>query len=510
MKINSLKSDIKSSIAVFLVALPLCLGIALASGAPLISGLVSGLVGGLVVGIISSSHVSVSGPAAGLTVVCLESINKLGSYNIFLNSVIIAGLIQAILYLFRLGFIVDYVPTSVIQGMMAAIGIVIIIKQVPHALGRDIDFEGDFRFFATSTHDNSFYEILNALNSIHPGSITITLVSLLIIYSWDNMKIFNKLKMAIPSSLVAVFFAILLNQYFNLNLPTFYLKEDQGHRVSVPTDLSTFSGIFSALPLPNLNHFLQKEVWQIAFIIAIIASIESLLSLEASEKIDKKRRLTDPNRELLAQGIGNTLSGFIGGLPITSVVVRTTVNVNAGAESKLSCIFHSIFIFLSVIFLPNILNQIPLAALSAILMIVGLKLCSLKIIKKIWKLGNVQFYPFLVTIVAVVFSDILTGTLIGCIFGLFFVIKSMHLRAFTIVSDHNQYLIKFNKDVFFLNKAELKEKLGTIPNNSIVTLDGTKAAVIDHDIKDLIKDFIKSSEYKNIKVEVKHIRNVIG
>lgn len=502
------RKDFFAGLVVFLVALPLCLGIALASGAPLISGIISGIIGGVCVSLISTSHVSVSGPAAGLTVLVADAIISLGSFEKFLCAVILSGIFQIAFSILRLGFTVDYVPTSVIQGMMSAIGAVIIIKQIPHALGRDLDYEGNFSFFGSSLYGNSANELFEAIVSLHPGAASISLISLLILLSWKKLSTFFGFLKLIPPSLIVVFLSVWINWLFKEYAPGFYIAQGQGHRVEVPSTLQNISSFISSIPKPEYNTLFSLSVFKVGIVIAIVASIETLLSLEASEKLDKKKRLTDSNRELLAQGVGNILSGICGGLPLTSVVVRTTANVNAGCETKYASFIHGILLLISIVFFSHYLNEIPLSALAAVLIIVGAKLCSYRIFMKQYALGHVQNIPFLITIFAIICSDLLTGVILGWIVGLFFVLKSTHRFAFTIASEGDHYLIRFNKDVSFLNKAELKEKLNEIPNNCNLILDGTKATRIDHDIKDLLADFIKSAHYKNIKIELKHIRDI--
>ena len=503
-----IKKDFFSGIVVFLVALPLCLGIALASGAPLISGLVAGIIGGVIVSLISTSHVSVSGPAAGLTVIVADSINKMGSFENFLCAVIFAGFFQIAFFLFRFGFIANYVPASVIQGMMSAIGAVIILKQIPHALGRDVEHEGNLYFQAPDTKHNTFEEIFSALSSIHYGATTISLISLLILVYWNKIILIPKSIKLIPASLIVVLLSVAINQIFKVYFPGLYLPKGQGHLVEIPSTIGSFGSFLDSLPKANFSYFFSQNSILVGLVLATVASIETLLSIEASEKLDPKKRLVDSNKELLAQGLGNVSSGLLGGLPITSVVVRTTANVNSGCETKLSSIFHGLILLVSVILLPKYLNEIPLSALAAVLIILGVKLCSYSVCKKQYSLGSIQFIPFASTLVAVLLTDLLTGVVIGCVVGLFFVIKNSHHAAFTLVSEDNIHLIRINKDVSFVNKAELKEKLSLIPNDSNLILDGTKASRIDHDIKDVLRDFIESSTFKGINVEIKNIRNV--
>jgi MFS superfamily sulfate permease-like transporter len=497
--LNTLKGDLSAGLSVFLVALPLCLGIALASGAPLLSGLLAGIVGGLVVSVFSGSQVSVSGPAAGLTVVILNAIHSLGNFQSFLCAVILSGIIQIGFSFLSLGFIADFVPTAVIQGMLAAIGLVIILKQIPHALGSDYDYNGDFSFISVITDKNSFDEIIFAIDSIENGALLISTFSLLILVVWENFFKSGLLK-AIPPSLVVVIFGAVVNWHYANNWPALYLSAEGNHLVRL-----TFTSLKDAITLPDLTAVLNFNVILTAATIAIVASVESLLSIEASDKLDPYKRISNPNKELFAQGLGNICSGLIGGLPVTSVVVRTSANIYAGSKTWLSSFFHGLFLFLALLTIPQILNLIPLSCLSAILILIGFKLCKPKIFIEMYKSGYVQFIPFLVTIVSILISDLLTGVLIGILVGLFFVLKATHHSAFTLVNEGKLYLLRFNKDVSFINKAELKELLLSVPEKSSLIIDGIKAVCIDHDIKDVIRDFRNSAKFNSIDLEIKHI-----
>lgn len=500
-----LKSDIPSGLVVFLVALPLCLGIALASGAPLISGVVAGIVGGVVISLLSGSQVSVSGPAAGLTVIVIDAIATQGSYEKFLVAVMLAGAFQILFGVFRFGFIANYVPISVLQGMMAAIGLVIVLKQIPHALGRHADYEGNFSFSGSPTHGNTIDEILNSLLNFTPSAVLITLCCLTILLGWDStVKNISRFLRHIPASLVAVTAGLGLNQAFILYFPELSLQPGNGHLVELPT-IAADAGFLSILPRPEFSIITSIDTWRVAITLAIVASLESLLSVEAADKLDPQRRISNTNRELFAQGVGNLISGFLGGLPLTSVVVRTSANIYSGARTRFSSFFHGIFLLSTLLLIPNILNMIPLSALAAVLLVIGFKLFHPKQFKQLYDLGYVQFVPFVVTIVAIVFSDLLTGVLLGLFVGVFFVLKSNHHAVFTLVHQDNHYLLRFNKDVSFLNKSELKDKLSSIPRNSSLILDGTKALNIDHDICDILSDFRRAARYKHIEVELRHI-----
>jgi MFS superfamily sulfate permease-like transporter len=499
---NVFKHDGPAGTVVFLVALPLCLGIALASGAPLFAGVIAGFIGGIVVSVLSGSQVSVSGPAAGLAVIVATAIQTLGSYQAFLVAVVLAGAIQFLLGMIRAGVIADYVPNSVIKGMLAAIGVVIILKQIPHALGRDKNFEGDETFLARAG-DNSLTDIAHSVMSASPGAICIALVSLLVLIYWDQFAAkIGKVVQLIPGPLVVVLLGIGLNLAFGYIAPEWKLTSPE-HLVSLPVadSISTFFGQFM---LPDFTVLGNRQVWTVAVTIAIVGSLETLLSLEAADRLDPYHRISPPNRELRAQGVGNLISGLIGGLPITSVVVRTSANVYAGARTWTSAFIHGLLLLGSTLLIPNLLNLTPLACLASILIVVGYKLTKPALYKQMRSLGLGQFLPFLVTVVAIVFTDLLIGVLVGMTVGLFFVIRANHHESITVVTQDNYYLMRFNKDASFVNKNEFRTKLRAIPDNSHVILDGTKALYIDRDIFEAAEDFQKLAPYKNITIEFKH------
>ena len=402
--ITKLKNDIPASIVVFLVALPLCLGVALASGAPLLSGILAGIIGGIVVGILSKSHTSVSGPAAGLAAVVLAAITQLGNFNVFLLAVCLAGLIQLAAGIAKVGFIANFMPTNVIKGLLAAIGIILILKQIPHAVGFDKDYEGDFSFFQQDG-ENTFSELLNIFKYFSWGAIIISGISILVMIFWDKtpLKRFKYL----PASLVVVILGVLINLFFQKSFPSIALMQE--HLVNIPA----MDGINSLITMPDFKSIGNSQVWIVALTIAIVASIETLLNLEAVENLDPHKRVASPNKELVAQGVGNILSGLIGGIPITSVIVRSSVNINAGAETKMSAILHGLFLLLSLLLLSPVLNLIPLASLASILLLTGYKLAKISLFKDMYSKGLNQFIPFAVTVVAIVFTDLLVGVLIG-------------------------------------------------------------------------------------------------
>jgi MFS superfamily sulfate permease-like transporter len=505
-KINlfaNLKSDFASGLVVFLVALPLCLGIAMASGAPLFSGIISGIIGGIVVGYLSTSHISVSGPAAGLTAIVLTAITDLGAFDIFLTAVFIAGLMQLALGFIKAGSISNYFPTNVIEGMLAGIGIIIILKQLPHAFGYDSDFEGDQSFLQSDGND-TFSALLSIFNYIQLGSIIITILSLIILISWDKVPFLKKLKL-IPGALVAVVTGVILNEIFIASGSSLAIAKEHLVSLPVPSSLEEFKSI---IVTPNFSGLTNPKVWVIALTIAIVASIETLLSIEAADRMDVQKRYTDTNIELKAQGVGNMISSLLGGLPLTSVIVRTSANSNSGAKSKLSAIIHGILLLISVVSIPLVLNKIPLATLAAILLLVGYKLAKPATFKHFWEKGKYQFVPFISTLLAVVFTDLLKGVALGIAISIIFVLKGNLKRAYSFrkeeYADGDVIHIDLAQEVSFLNKAAIKLTLNDIPENSKVIIDAKDTVYIAHDILDLIHEFKTTRAVdQNIKVKLK-------
>jgi MFS superfamily sulfate permease-like transporter len=493
--------DLPSGLVVFLVALPLCLGIALASGAPLFSGIVAGIIGGIVVGSLSKSPLSVSGPAAGLTTIVLAGINDLG-YPAFLLSVLLAGLLQIVLGFMRAGFVGNFFPACVIKGMLAAIGLILILKQIPHALGYDADFEGD-QSFVQPDNQNTFTEILESFNQFSSGAIIISVISILVLVAW-NKDLLQRYKFfrLVPGPLVVVLIGVLSNIFFINVAPA--LSIDEKHLVSVPV-LSASSKLSSFITFPDFSMLLNPKVYITAATIAIVASLETLLSIEACDKLDPYRRITPLNRELKAQGTANAISGLLGGLPITSVIVRSSANINAGAKSKASTITHGVILVLSVILIPSILKQIPLSCLAGILIVIGFKLTAPLIYTTMYKKGISQFLPFIVTVLAVIFTNLLQGVCMGILVAMFFILKSNFQEAIIMVNTGTNYLMKFTKDISFLNKGTLRSTFSTIPNYSNITIDGSQANFIDQDIRETINDFMETSKVKNIEVKLKNI-----
>jgi MFS superfamily sulfate permease-like transporter len=496
-----IKGDWKSGIAVFLVALPLCLGIALASGAPLLAGLVAGIVGGTLVSLLSGSELSVSGPAAGLTIIVATAIGDLGSFPGFLVTVIIAGLIQVALGLLKMGKIGGFFPSSVIRGMLVAIGIVIILKQIPHAIGDDLDFIGEFEF-DQKDGENTFTEILKSIADIKIGALIISFIGLVILFSWTKLGQKFTWMNALPASLFVVLAGVGINEGLASWNPDWYLGDSKDHMVNLPIFAST-SEIFAGLISPDWSFLSNPKVYSIAVTLAIVATLESLLSLEATDSLDPLKRISSPDRELLAQGAGNVVSGLLGGLPITSVIVRSSTNIYSGGKSRMSGFFHGILLIVAVMLLPLYLNKIPLACLASILLYTGYKLAHPKEFKKVFAEGWKQYVPFLVTVVVVVGVDLLWGIFIGTLVGLAFVIITNYSQVFTVFKNGNDILIKFQKDVTFLHKMSLKETLRKIPAGSEVFIDATKVHFMDHDINLLIQEFMSTANERGIGVDLK-------
>ena len=504
-KINlfaNLKSDFASGLVVFLVALPLCLGIAMASGAPLFSGIISGIVGGIVVGYLSKSHLSVSGPAAGLTAIVLTAITDLGAFDVFLTAVFIAGIIQLGLGFIKAGSISNYFPTNVIEGMLAGIGIIIILKQLPHAFGYDSDFEGD-QSFVQSDGNNTLSSLLGIVDYVQLGAIIITALSLIILIAWDKVPFLKKLQ-SIPGALVAVILGVILNEIFTASGSSLAIAKEHLVSLPIPSSLEEFKQI---IVTPDFSSITNPKVWIVGLTIAIVASIETLLCIEAADRMDVHKRYTDTNVELKAQGIGNLVSSLLGGLPMTSVVVRTSANNNAGAKSKMSTIIHGILLMLSVLTIPAILNKIPLATLAAILLLVGYKLAKPATFKHFWKNGKYQFIPFIATLLAVVFMDLLKGVALGIIISVIFILKGNLKRAYSFrkqeYADGDIIHIDLAQEVSFLNKAAIKSTLNDIPENSEVIINAQDTVYIAHDVLDLIKEFKKiRAKEENIKVKL--------
>ena len=497
---NNLKRDLPAGIVVLLVALPLCLGIAMASGAPLFAGILTGIIGGIVVSSVSGSQLSVSGPAAGLTVIVFSAIASLGSYQTFLLAVVLAGFLQILLGFLKAGIIANYFPSAVIEGMLAAIGVILILKQLPHAVGYDSDFEGDESFFQVD-QSNTFSAMSEALTKFNVGAVLISVLSLLVLIYWPRIK---KLSM-IPAPVIVVAIGISLSFLFQST--SFALSAD--HLVTIPV-VNSFSEFTALFAMPDFSQIANQNVWTVAFTIAVVASIETLLCIEAVDKIDPLKRVSPTNRELVAQGIGNIASGMVGGLPMTSVIVRSSVNVNAGGRTKMSAITHGTWLLLSVLFIPLLLNQIPLACLAAILLVTGYKLARLELFKKMWHHGKDQFIPFVVTILAVVFTDLLKGVAIGMIVGIFYILRNNLRNPYFYQIERNGdkkvITIKLAQEVSFLNKAAIQYTLNNLPAESDVVIDGTESRFIDKDVLEIIDNFKHNAYSKASIVKLVNIK----
>ncbi len=502
---KELKNDLPASIVVFFVAVPLCLGIALASGAPLFAGIIAGIVGGIVVGIASDSPLGVSGPAAGLAVIVLTSIASLGgSWEAFLLAVVLAGIIQLILGYAKAGFIAYFFPSSVIKGMLTGIGLLIILKQIPHALGWDKDAEGDDAFFQADG-ENTFSEIFKAFEFITPGALLISAISLAILILWDTVltkkhKIFGM----INGPLVVVVLGIVMFNFYQNGILNFVLNEKQVVAIPVPNSATDF---FSQFTLPDFSAITNFEVWKIAIVLAIVASLETLLCVEATDKMDPDKRITPTNRELKAQGFGNVISGLIGGLPVTQVIVRSTANISFGGKTKMSAILHGVFLLISAITIAGVLNMIPLASLAAILLVVGYKLAKPALFTQMYKLGWEQFMPFIATVIAIIATDLLKGITVGILFGIFYTLRhsyrnSHHLKTKTTNESGTEVNhIVLAEEVSFFNKASVIKTLDALPMNSKVIIDCTNSKSIAYDVIEIIQNFESNAKTKNITIE---------
>ncbi|OYY72319.1 SulP family inorganic anion transporter [Sphingomonas sp. 28-63-12] len=498
--LSNWRADMPASIVVALIALPLCLGVALASGAPLFSGLIAGIVGGILVGFASRSPLSVSGPAAGLTVIVFEAIQSLPSYQIFLSAVVIAGVLQLAFSFSRAGILSEFVPSSVITGMLAAIGLILILKQIPHAIGYDQDFEGSFGFI-TADGSNTLAMILTSVRQlVTPGAAIIGIVSLAFLFWWDAARPKDRFLRFLPGPLVVVVIGVVGNALLAAFRPDWALGPKHLVQVPIADGLSGFVGLFT---FPDFSGLGTSPVWITAVTIAIVASLESLLSTKAVDEIDPRRRTTDKNWELMAQGGGNIVSGLIGGLPVTSVIVRSSANVDAGAQSKLSSIMHGLWLLVSVAAIPVVLNLIPLSALAAVLIATGYKLTKPKLFVERYRQGITQFVPFVVTIVAILFTDLLIGILIGLVVGFIFVVARNFRTAITFAVDGEDCLLRARRNLYFIHKYELQNVLNQVPDNADLLIDLSSTNYVDLDNVDIINAFIKGAPYRNIKVSVR-------
>lgn len=497
------KSDVPAGMVVFLVAIPLCLGIALASGAPPLAGIIAGIVGGIVVTVFSNSSMGVSGPAAGLVAIVLDAIAGFGGldnggFEIFLLAVFVSGIMQFVLGCVRAGAIGHYFPMSVVKGMLAAIGLIIILKQIPHALGYDKDYEGDLAFFQEDGF-NTFSEIGHALNAFTPGSIVISAVCMLILIVWERPAIKNlKISTIVQGPLVAVVAGIVMQWVFK-NSTTLQLSAD--HLVNLPT-----TSLLNEFKHPDWSMVYDKRVYTTAVTLAVIASLESLLCAEATDKLDPKRRQTNLNRELRAQGIGNMVSGLIGGLPVTQVIVRSSTNIQSGAQTRVSALVHGILLLVCVASIPGVLNMIPLASLAAILLVVGFKLAHPSKFKSMYQLGWAQFMPFLITIGAILLTDLLRGIGIGLAASIFFILRSNFVKAFWLDSkqegDRMVHRMTLAERIYFMNKGQILTALKSIESDSKLIVDGSNTLYLDQDVLDVFDDYKTTAPHQNIELEM--------
>ncbi len=491
----SAAADVPAGLVVFLVALPLCLGIAQASNAPLVSGMIAGAIGGLVVGALSGSPLSVSGPAAGLAVLVAGGIQNLG-FSAFLLAVALAGVLQFCLGAAKLGVIAHYFPNAVIKGMLAAIGVLIFLKQLPHAVGYDKDYEGDLTFYEPDGH-NTFTAIIDAFGAFTPGAVLVTVCCALLYWVWPKLQ--RGALRLIPVQLIVVVGGGLAATALALLRPEIRLTSE--HLVALP-ELANLQQLQAALEMPDFSKITDIAVWKVAATLALVASIETLLSLEAVDRLDPWRRISPPNRELMAQGVGNVISGLVGGVPLTSVIVRSSANVQGGARSRLSTLVHGALLVASLVAGASVLNRVPLAALAVVLIVVGIKLSPPKLWRSMWSAGPTQFVPFATTVVAIVFSDLLTGTLIGLGVGVTMAIRQQQAGAVVQVSDGDRVLIRVRKDLSFLNKAQLAELLAAVPDGCQVLIDRRNADLVDDDIEELLLEFEQGAADRGISVQI--------
>ncbi len=505
---ENLRRNITAGFVVFLVALPLNLGIALASNAPLMSGMLAGLVGGVVVSLLSASQLSITGPAAGLAAVVVATQNSLGSFDALLLATVVAGCFQILFGLSRAGFAASLIPASVIHGMVFGIGLIIVFQQVPHALGlkATLHFEESiFEIFSANYWHDAIAMAKSAWSSPNEASVVLFLSSLALMLWWEKMARRSFVFFTVlPSALAAVTLGSSLNYLFGLLGPDHILGEDSGRLV----DLPLFHGLdqfFATIPSISMESFAHSEIWKAGFMLAVVASIQSLLSVEASEKLDPQRRIPPANRELVAQGVGNIISGLLGGLPMTAVIVRTSTNIFAGASSRLSGFSQGILLVLAVTILPRVINLIPLASLGAVLLMIGLRLCNPRMVREAWQHGADQLIPFVATAVCVVTINLFWGVIVGTVIGLLIVLRLNFHSAFTLIQDGDDFFVRFAKDVTFVQKFVLRKMLADIPNHSRVFIDGGGAMFVDFDIRDVIEDFKRSAEERNISVSVRNI-----
>lgn len=499
---KNLRYDLPASLIVFLVAVPLCLGIALASGAPLFSGIIAGIVGGIIAGALSGSQLGVSGPAAGLAVIVLTAINELGAFEVFLLAVVIGGIFQLLLGFAKAGIIGYYFPSSVIKGMLSGIGIIIILKQIPHSVGYDKDYEGSLSFAQPDGH-NTFSELFYMFEALSVGAIAITVLSLLVLILWEQ-KFMKKIKLfqLVQGPLVVVALGIILNLIFQ-NMSGFALTAEQVVKIPVP---ETIGGFFDQFMFPDFTSITNPAVWITGMTLAVVASLETLLCLEATDKLDPYKRVSPANRELKAQGVANIVSGLIGGLPITQVIVRSSTNIQSGGRTKMAAIFHGFILLASAMAIPFLLNLIPLASLAAILFLVGYKLAKPALFKQMYHQGKSHFIPFMVTIVGIVLTDLLMGIVMGLVVAIFYVLYNNYKKPFLFEKEKDLkdgvIRLALAEDVTFINKASIQRTLTQIPDGSTVIIDASKSINIDFDVVEIIEEFEINAKYRDIDLTI--------
>lgn len=501
---DNLKFDLPAGISVFLVALPLSLGIALASGAPLFSGLIAGIVGGLIVVPLSGSTLGISGPSAALTVLVLTAIQEFG-FNGFLLALVIVGIFQIGMSLAKAGVIAYYFPSSVIDGLLTGIGIIIVLKQIPHIIGYDRDYEGDLSFFQADSY-SSFSELFHMLRFISPAAILISSVSLIILVLWEHPRVKNlRFFQLFPGVLLAVIAGVLINQTLHAVSPELALKDN--HLVMIPI-VRDVSDLLSQLHFPDFSYLTNPKIYLTALTLAIVASLETLLSVEAIDKLDPSRRVTPTNRELMVQGIGNISSGLIGGLPLVQVISRSSMNIQSGAKTKAAGVIQGLLLLFTVSFIPTLLNKVPLASLAAILLVLGYKLARPDSFKTMYKAGMYHFIPFCATILGLVFTDMLTGMAIGLTTALFSILLENYKSAFYFHKEHfdNKVVLRLSEHVSFLNKANIKQTLEQLRPFSEVIIDATRSNYIDYDVFEIIQNFKVEAKLKHIKLTIENLR----
>jgi MFS superfamily sulfate permease-like transporter len=505
---KNLRYNLPSSLVVAFVALPLCLGIALASNAPLFSGLITGTLAGILVGFLSGSELAVSGPAAGLAIIVSASITQTGGFDAFLCVVVLSGFFQLFLGLFRAGAVTGLFPLSVIKGMLVAIGITIILKQIPHAVGGRAEFNDEMGYWHILSSDGFVGETARALLTFSPVAVLICALSLLVLAFWEKQK--TKPSAAffhyVPGPLVVVVLGTLVNEAFQFRFPGLGLSAADGHLVEIPR-IGSWNQLIHHLTFPNFSALQDFRIWSAAITLAAVGSLESLLCIESLDKMDPYGRSSHNNRELIAQGIGNIAAGLVGGLPMTAVVARSTANIYSGGRTRHSAILSGVFLAIFTLAIPGLINLIPLASLAAVLIVVGFKLANPSIFRRIYARGWDQFLPFIVTVLAILVTNLLTGLIVGLIVGLGIVIKMTYYDVLTVVHDRDHTMIRFSKDVTFVHKTSLKMALQKIAPGTKLWIDGTRAFFIDQDIYELLEEFRASAQNRNIEIVMHNIQN---